>query len=114
MASIEELKAEIIEDLTLTMQSDDSFNADVLATKVKGAIRDVKMRRNYQATSFDDKEIAEDLYKYYNTITRLAEYDYNQLGAEGQSSHGENDTTRGWVSRDSILNGVHAFVDFVL
>ena len=107
MASI---KDEIIEDLTTELKDEADFNADILAVKVKGAIYEVRMKRNYSATSYTESEIESDLFNFYSTILNLARYDYNQLGAEGEQSHTENGITRNYTSRDDILKGVHAFV----
>lgn len=104
------LQSELVADLTVELKDDPSFNADVLTVKVKNAINDVKSRRNYVATSYTDKDIAGDLENYYSVIRNVALYDYNQIGVEGQQSHNENSISRTWVSRDSLFNGVVAFV----
>jgi len=106
----EELQNEIVEELTIELGNDTTFNADILALKVKNAIREVKMKRNYEATSYTDKQIEKDLYNYYSVIKSVALYDYNQIGTEGQSSHNENGVSRTWVNRDELFRGVHAFV----
>lgn len=107
----EELLEEIIADLTIELKGDPGFNQDILKVKVKDAMKDVIMRRNYQATSYSDEKIKEDLYSYASVIKKVALYDYNQIGAEGQTSHNENSVSRSWVDRDSLFNGVFAFVD---
>lgn len=110
MVDISVLKSEIVNDLTIELQSEPTFAAEVLDIKVKGAIHDVMRVRNYGATSKTDAQILADLYGYYSTIVNLARYDYNQVGAEGQSQHTENSVGRTWVDRNSILRGVHSFV----
>lgn len=107
----EELLEEIIADLTIELKGDPGFNPDILKVKVKDAMKDVIMRRNYQATSYSDEKIKEDLCNYASVIKKVALYDYNQIGAEGQTSHNENSVSRSWVDRDSLFNGVFAFVD---
>lgn len=104
------LEQEIIAELTIELQGEPTFNADILAIKVRNAIRELKMKRNYSATSFSETDIEKDLYNYYSTIVNIARYDYNQLGAEGESSHSENSVSRSWVDRDDLFRGVHAFV----
>lgn len=104
------LQSEIIEDLTLELKNDPSFDADILKVKVKNAIRDVRSRRCYGATFYSEDEIAEDLESYYSVIKNVALYDYNQSGAEGQVVHDENSISRTWVERDKLFNGVVAFV----
>lgn len=104
------LEQEIIAELTIELQKQPTFNAEILAIKVRNAIRELKMKRNYVATSYTDEQIEKDLYNYYSTIKDLALYDFAQIGAPFESSHSENSVSRTWISRDDILKGVHAFV----
>lgn len=105
------LQEEIVAELTIEYGDQPTFNADIIAIKVRDAIREVKNRRNYQATSYSDEEIEKDLYdNYYSVIKNLAVYDFAQMGAPFESSHNENSISRTWVSRDEILRCVHAFV----
>lgn len=105
------LQDEIISELTVELQGEPTFNADVLAVKVRNAIREVKMKRNYQATSYTDEQIEKDLYdNYFSVIKSVALYDYNQIGVEGEKSHSENSVSRTWADRDDLFKGVHAFV----
>lgn len=110
MASIEGLQNELVADLKTELKNDPNFDEDILKVKVKNAIRDVRQRRNYGATSYKEDMIVEDLESYYSVIRNVALYDYNQIGAEGQVSHDENDTSRTWVDRNKLFNGVVAFV----
>ena len=104
------LQDEIISELSVELQGETTFNADILAVKVRSAIREVKMKRNYQATSYTDEQIEKDLYNYFSVIKNVALYDYNQIGVEGEQSHSENSVSRTWVDRDDLFKGVHAFV----
>ena len=104
------IEQEIIAELSVELQGEPTFNADILAIKVRNAIREVKMKRNYAATSYTDSDIDKDLHNYYSTIVNVARYDYNQLGAEGESSHSENSISRSWVESDDLFRGVHSFV----
>lgn len=104
------LQDEIVAELTVELQDEPTFNANILATKVRNAIREVKMKRNYQATSYTDEQVEKDLYNYFSVIKSVALYDYNQIGAEGEQSHSENSISRTWVDRDDLFKGVHAFV----
>jgi hypothetical protein len=111
MINISELQTAIVSDLTLELNGDESFNATVLEQKVKLAILDVYARRDYGNSHYDDKRIINELStKYYSVITDLARYDYNQMGAEGESSHIENSVSRTYRDRDRLLSSVHAFV----
>ena len=104
------LEDEIVAELTVELQDEPTFNVNILAIKVKNAIREVKMKRNYQATSYTDEQVEKDLYNYFSVIKSVALYDYNQIGAEGEQSHSENSISRTWVDRDDLFRGVHAFV----
>ena len=107
--TIAQLQNEILNDLAIELSGDTDYNADLLAVKVKNAIREVRTIRSYPAHYTEDM-IADDLYTMYSDISRLAVIDYNQVGAQGQSSHKEDDVQRNWESRDSILSNIHAFV----
>lgn len=108
--TLDELQDEIVADLTIELSEDDDFSADVLAIKVKNAIREIKSARNYQ-NSYTDEMIEKDLEtNYYSTIVNLARYDYNQIGAEGEVNHSEGDVSRSWVDRKEFFNGVTPFV----
>lgn len=106
-----DIKQEIIDELTIELENDTDFNANVLANKVNNAIREVRLVRNYKATNFTDEDIDEDLLRFYSVILNLARYDYNMIGAEGQKSNSENGITRTYVNRESLLANVTPFVD---
>lgn len=106
-----EFEAEIVADLKIELSSDATFNEDMLAVKVKLAVKELISKRNYGATSWNDEKIADDLYNYYSVICNVARYDYNQIGAEGEMSHSENGVSRTYVDRDSLFKGVDAFVN---
>lgn len=106
----EKLHSEIVSDLTTELKIDSKFDADILSVKVKNAIKEVILRRSYENSSYTEEMIAKDLERYYSTIRQIALYDYNQVGVEGQQSHNEGGTSRSWVDREKLFNGVHAFV----
>lgn len=106
-----DLEQEIIAELTVELSGQPTFNEKILSLKVKNAIREVKMRRNYQVTSYDDEQIEKDLYNYYSVIKNVALYDFAQLGAPFENSHNENSISRTWANRDELFKGVHSFVD---
>lgn len=105
---METLLDEILKDLTdelgLTKESD----VAVLSSKIKSGICEVRMHRNYP-DHFTEAQIEADLNRHYSNIRELALYDFNQVGAEGQTSHNENSTSRTWKDRKECLNGVFAF-----
>lgn len=104
------LQEELIAELTTELSKDPAFDAELLKAKVIGAIREVKRRRNYSATSFNEKQIEKDLFDYYSIIRDVALFDYNQIGAEGQKSHNENSVSRTWVDREDLFKTVYSFV----
>lgn len=115
---MDDLQFEILTDLGLelglfnpmTKAVAQGREADVacLSSKIKNAIREVRGKRNYPE-HFTVAQIVADLNKHYSNIRELALYDYNQIGAEGQTSHNENGTNRSWKSRNDCLIGVFAY-----
>ena len=108
--TIENLQNSIVKDITDVIGDEESFNEKQLTIKVKLAINETKEKRNYTATSFNDDEIADDLWNYYSVIFNVALYDYNMIGAEGEKSHSENGVSRSYESREKLFNSVHPFV----
>lgn len=99
------LQEELLADLTLELEDSDNFQPKALLQKVIGAIREVKTARNYPS-HYSDIQIERDLQRFYSNIRNLALYDYNQIGAEGESSHSEGGTSRSYVDRNSLFGGV--------
>lgn len=105
-----ELEQEVFTDLSIELSaSDENFNETLLLSKVKNAIREVKRARNYPK-SYSDSQIDNDLYDYFSNIRNIALYDYNLIGAEGQSSSSENGTSRQYIDRDKLFCGICPFV----
>lgn len=104
------LQDEIVAELAAELDKQPTFNMDVLRIKVANAMREVRLKRNYQASSYTDEQIEADLYNYYSVIKNLALYDFAQIGAPFESSHSENSTSRSWISRDEITKYVFPFV----
>lgn len=104
------IEQEIFADLSAELSvSDKNFNKTLLLSKVRNAMREVKRARNYPK-SYTDSQIETDMYDYFSNIRNIALYDYNQIGAEGQSSSGENGTSRSYVDRDKYFSGICPFV----
>lgn len=103
--TLDEIKEEVIADLTLELQSDESFNADLLESKVKNALREVKTARKYPST-FTDELIAEDMEKYISNVYKLALYDYNRSGVEETISYTGNGETRSYMERSKLFSGI--------
>lgn len=104
------LEEEVFTDLSAELSvSDENFNETLLLLKVRNAMREVKRARNYPK-SHTNIQIEEDMYGYFSNIRNIALYDYNQIGAEGQSSSGENGISRSYVDRDKYFSGIFPFV----
>lgn len=104
---MEELMNEILEDLKTELSLKKDSDINILSSKVKNAVREIRRDRNYPV-AYTDEMIASDLEIYYSNIRELALYDFNQVGAEGQTSHSENGTSRTWKSRLECKSGIVA------
>lgn len=102
--TIEEMKAEIITDLTteLMVTDGDLFNLPLLTSKVNNAVMEIKSARRYPK-SYDDERVEDDLVTFYSQIRSLALYDYNQSGAEGQTSYSGDGNNIHYVDRDKMF-----------
>ena len=105
------MQDELIADLTLELQNEPTFNADVLTQKVVNAIREVKKARKYPAY-YTEEQIIKDLYDFYSNARNIALYDYNKMGAEFELSHNENSVSRSFVDRNSLFSGIVAISRF--
>jgi len=100
------LEQELIADLTAELSlSDKNFNLDLLISKVRNALKEVEKARKYP-TYYTENQIARDMYDYYSNVRNIALYDYNLIGAEGQTSSSENGTSRSYVERDKLFSGI--------
>ena len=108
-----DITEELIAELTIELQKDPAFNAEILAIKVKNAIREVILKRNYSENSYTETQIKEDLYNYYSVIKSVALYDYNQIGIEGEIAHSENGTSRSYADRNSLFADVRAIAKII-
>lgn len=102
-----EVYNDLVDELKLTKEEDKA----AMLVKVKNAVLEVKNRRSYPS-HFTEADIQKDLAMLYPNIRGLALYDYNQIGAEGQSSHSANGTSRNWKDREDCLKGVFAWAGF--
>ena len=101
------VKEDVFEALKKELQitEGEKFNETLLEIKVNGAYEDVKAARNYPS-SYSETAITSDMEKYYITILGIARYDYNQIGAEGQSSYSADGTSIKYLNRNSLFKGV--------
>lgn len=101
----EEIMADLSAELSLT---DPNFSAALLLPKVRSAIRAMRGARAYQNNPeyWTDERIEKDLYNYFDNIRGLAMDRYSKIGAEGQSSHSENGTSRAYQDEKRWFSGV--------
>lgn len=103
---MEEMQAELIEDLTAELSiSDDNFNSVLLIQKVKQALREVKDARSYPS-SYTDEKIDGDIQKFYSQARNIALYDYNKIGMDFEASHSEDGITFHHEDRDKLFSGI--------
>lgn len=107
MDIVDEVFEELYEELGISTPSDEAK----LLNKVKNAVREVSNRRSYPS-HFTDSDIQKDLESLHSNIYNLALYDYNQIGAEGQTSHSDIGESRAWKDREDCFRGVFAWAGF--
>ena len=107
---MEELLTELQIDLEAELASELHNDSDkvLLSSKIKGAYRAIKRKRNYQE-HHTQEFIDIDMLSMYDIIKDLALYDWNTIGAEGHESITENGTARKFVNRNDILLDVIPF-----
>lgn len=112
---MDDLINQIFLDLSLDigLEQSDERSSNILLSKIRNAINDVKIQRNYQSYHTEDF-INSDIKRFYSNIRALALYDWNKRGVEGQSSHSSNGTSRGYEDRNKCFNGIIPFADVVL
>ena len=98
---------EIVDELTTELQisEGDRFNPVLLESKVKAAYRDVRTARKYPK-SYTEAAIESDMEDYFSQVRDIAMYDYNQIGAEGQTSYSQDGVSVHYVERNKLFAGV--------
>ena len=104
--TIEEMKASIIESLTVELENDPDFSDDILEEKVTNAVEEVKRARRYKSAGYSDEQIEADIIDFQSNIRDISLYDYNQIGVDFQSSDTENGKTRSFINRRQLFNGI--------
>lgn len=107
--TVDEMKAEIITDLTteIMVTDGDLFNLPLLTSKVNNAVNEVRSARKYP-NYYTEERIERDLVTFYSSIRNIALYDYNQSGAEGQSSFSGDGNNIHYVDRKSMFAQIDA------
>lgn len=106
-----ELVETLLADLSEELNSEPTFNEVALKKKIESAIKEVKRIRSYPST-YTDSQVESDLENYYSSIRNIALYDYNLIGAEGESNHNENGVNRAFVDRKSLFHGIMPIAKF--
>jgi len=104
--TIDELKEEVITGLTVELNSDPDFSAEILEQKVENVVNEIIHARRYAQAGYSDERIEADMENYISNIRNIALYDYNQSGLDFQSSHTENGTSRSFMSRNRLFYGI--------
>lgn len=99
------LEAEVVTDLKTELSEDGMFNERILVSKVRNAVREVMAARRYPS-GYTEEMVLSDLPDYYSNIRNIALYDYNQTGAEFQTSSNENGDSRSYMSRAALFDGI--------
>ena len=95
----------IIEELTTELQNEVDFNVDILRLKVSNAYREVKQARNYPS-SYTDSMKESDMDNFYTNVKAIALYDYNKVGAEGQTQYSADGESIHYVDRNKMFFGI--------
>lgn len=107
----EQDKALMLADLIIELNDGETEVDEArLTLKLNNAIRDVIRAINFPVY-YTAEQISRGLMQYYGNIHDLTIYDYNQMGAEGETAHNENGTNRTWKSRKECFNGIVAFAN---
>ena len=101
-----DIEASVIADLTIELKNEVDFDAEILAVKVKNAIREVRAAKNYPST-YSEEKIANDMMNYYTNIRAIALYDYTKIGAEGQTQYSADGESIHYLDRDKLFKGVY-------
>ena len=96
----------IVRAIGLEMNTDPTFNPDIVASKVSSVVRELMQRRRYSTSGMSDEAILDDIENYYPQVLNMARYDYNTIGAEGEDRHTENGVDRTYTERNKMWSGV--------
>lgn len=103
MEKFKDLITELISDLTSELESEPTFQENILAAKVKNSVREVyEIRNQGYPIWYTDDMVIKDIESLYSKIRGRALFYYNQTGAEGQTSHVENGVNIHFGSIDKL------------
>ena len=111
---MDELQDELLKDLEIELSEELHTEKDrkLLSVKVKNAIREVMHKRNYQK-GHSKEFISSDMWQFYSTIHNIVIYEWNTIGAEGESGHSEKGTSRNYIDRNKLFSSVVPFATIV-
>lgn len=89
----------------LEVTEGERFNPVLLESKVNNAYREVRTARKYPV-SYTEAYIERDMENYYSQVRSIALFDYNQIGAEGQTQYSQDGVSVHYVDRDKLFSGV--------
>ena len=101
---------EIVAELMAKLHDEPDLTEDICRAEVKNVIRELRMKRNYTATSMSEEDILKDIENYHSVVRNVAEVRCVKMGAEGEIGHSENGIVRSYVNEDDLWKGVHAYV----
>lgn len=101
---IEQIIEELSEELSIT-ENGGNFNSVLLESKVKDAYREVKLIRRYPK-NLSAEYVDEDMENFFSVIKSVARYDYNQVGAEGQTQYSADGVSIHYVDRNALFKDV--------
>lgn len=102
---MDRLAEEIANELTIELGIVKDSDKKILLSKVKNVMNEIADSMNYPEF-YEEKHIVRDLRKKRSVIHNVALYDYNQIGAEGETSHSESGIARSYVDRAKLFTFV--------
>lgn len=104
-ASLEEMKDKIIAVLKPELQATDpNFNEDLLAAKAQQTLEEAQVIRNYAQTNYSEGTILADMSTALPVFINVTRYDYNKIGAEGQSQYSGDGENLHYIDRGKMWN----------
>ena len=96
---------EILESLETLLGVTEEGDIAILTEILNDAIAEIKEARHYPS-EMSASDIEADMLKYITNIKKLSKYDYNQVGAELQTTHNENGVNRSYSDRRKCFDGI--------
>ena len=105
-ASLEEMKDKIISVLKPELQATDpNFKEDLLVAKAQQTLEEAQVIRNYARTNYSETTILADMSNALPVFINVTRYDYNKIGAEGQSQYSGDGENLHYIDRGKMWNG---------